>query len=131
MPPSPLLFALSLEPFLCHVRLNPDVTGVSVGNLQQKVSAYADDMMFTLTKPIISLPNLLREFEIYRALSNLKISFTKSEAMGVDTPQPQLQLRATFKLKWTDTAFKYLGTTIPSKLSKIFNLISPLLKSPQ
>lgn len=102
-----------------------------MGNSQQKVSAYADNMMFTLTKPVISLPNLLREFEIYGAMSNLKIYFTKSEAIGVGISQPQiLQLQATFKLKWTDNALKYLGTAIPSKFSKIFNLnFPPLLKS--
>lgn len=50
-PLSPLLFALSLEPFLCHMRLNPDISGVTIGHSHQKVLAYADDMLFSLTNP--------------------------------------------------------------------------------
>lgn len=49
-PLSPLLFALSLEPFLNRIRLNPDVSGIQVGDLSHKVSAYADDL-FSLTNP--------------------------------------------------------------------------------
>lgn len=82
-PLSPLLFALSLEPFLSTIRLNPDIQGLTVGDTQHKISAYADDMMFTVTNPMVSLPNLHRQFETYGAISNLKINFAKSEAMGI------------------------------------------------
>lgn len=99
-PLSPLLFALSLEPFLCHVRLNPDISGVETDREQFKVSAYADDLMFSLTKPITSLPNLMKEFHTYRQLANLKINFSKSEAMGIGIPQTQLpHLQSSFHFK--------------------------------
>lgn len=127
-PLSPLFFALSLEPFLCHVRLNPDITGVSINHTQCKVSAYADDLMFSLSNPTNSLPNLLREFTIYSALSYLKINFAKSEAMGVGIPPAQLtQLQSSFKLKWTSKALKYLGTYIPKTLSKLYEINFPPL----
>lgn len=64
-----------LEPFLCHVRRNPDISGIEVDRSQQKVSAHADDMMVSITNPTISLPNLLRKFERYGTLANLKINF--------------------------------------------------------
>lgn len=130
-PLSPLLFALSLEPFLCHVRLNPNIRGVKIGQTQHKVSAYADDLMFSLTNPSISLPNLLREFATYGALSNLKINFAKSEAMGVGIPENQLEhLQSSFKFKWTTNALKYLGTLIPQTFTRIYDLnFPPLLKS--
>lgn len=59
----PLLFALTLEPFLSRIRLNKDITVLQVGALQHTVSAYADDMLFSLTNPHIPLPNLLAEFD--------------------------------------------------------------------
>lgn len=57
--------------------------GIATGNSQHKISAYADYLLFSLTNPVVSLSNLIREFEIYGALSNLKIIFDKSAAMGV------------------------------------------------
>lgn len=98
-PLPPLLFALSLEPFLCKIHLHLDITGLEVGGVQQKISAYADDMTFSLTNPSVSLPNLIQEFNIYGALSYLKINFTKSEAMGVKISPSCLQnLWLSFKL---------------------------------
>lgn len=129
-PLSPLLFVLSLEPFLRTVHAHPDIKGVNMGETQQKIVAYADDMLFTLTNPVISLPNLLQEFESYGNISNLKINFNKSEAMGVGVPSRHLTaLQNNFKFKWTTTALKYLGTYIPPKLSQIFGLNFPPLLS--
>lgn len=132
-PLSPLLFALTLEPFLCTIRSNPDITGVSVKGTQYKISAYADDLMFTLTNPIVSLPNLLREFDRYGTLSNLKIYFDKSAAMGINiTPHRLRTLKSQFKFKWSDSSLKYLGTLIPNDLQRTFDLnFPPLLTKAQ
>lgn len=67
-PLSPLLFVLSLEPFLSTVRLHPDIQGVTVGKTQHKISAFADDLIFSLTNPIVSLRTSLdnlRFLELY------------------------------------------------------------------
>lgn len=92
---------------------------------------YADDLLFSITNPSISLPNLMQEFDTYGALSNLKINYAKSEAMGIGIPPIQLShLQSSFTLKWTNTALKYLGTHIPPKLSKLYYLnFPPLLKT--
>lgn len=91
-----------------------------------KVSAYADDLMFSLSKPANSLPALMREFDAYGQMSNLKINFSKSEAMGLGMPQPMLsRLKTLFHFKWTDVALKYLGTSIPSDMSCLFKLNFP------
>lgn len=88
-PLSPLLFVLLLEPFLNHVRLNSGIKGVEVNKTQYKVSAYADDMLFSLAEPSVYLPNLMMEFERYGSLSNLKINLSKPVAMGVGIPLKQ------------------------------------------
>lgn len=123
-------FCLSLEPFFCTIRLNPDIVGLEVGNSYCKISAYADDLLFSLTNPRISLPYLLREFKIYGAISHLKINFSKSEAMGVAVPptHPTWFYRPALGFKWTTTALKYLGTKIPPDLSRTYDLnFFPLL----
>ena len=48
-PLSPLLFALSLEPFLCTLRANSNISGIQIGKNHCKITAYADDMLFSLT----------------------------------------------------------------------------------
>lgn len=129
-PLSPLLFVLSLEPFLCKIHLNPDLSGLTVGHSQQKVSAYADDILFYLTNPFISIPKLLHKFKIDAALSNLKINFTKSKPMGVGVWQPLLlHIQAIFKPKWMKSALKYLATFIPPTFSQHDLNYPPLLKT--
>lgn len=129
-PLSPVLFVLCLEPFLNRIRRNPDIQGISVGGDQYKISAYADDMLFSLTNPAISLPNLLREFETYGRLSNLEINFHKSEAIGIGIPLSMLStFKSSFKFKWTATALQYLGTYIPTETSRIFEMNFPSLLS--
>lgn len=87
-----------------------------------------DPLLFSLVNPVISLPNLFKEFERYGALSNLKISFLKSEAMGINLPQPLLsQLQMNFKLKWNNSTLTYLDSVIPSHISKVFKLNFPPL----
>lgn len=127
-PLSPLLYALTLEPFLSMIRLNQDIQGVTVGNTQHKVSAYADDLLFSLTNPAVSLPNLLKQFDLYGALSNLKINFSKSEAMGVALPaRTFIQVRGGFHFKWTTLALNYLGTKMPADLIRTYELNFPPL----
>lgn len=85
------------------------------------MAAYADDVLFSLTNPATSLPNLMREFVDYRRISNLKINLGKSVAMGVGIPGPRLaHLRSSFGLQWTDTAPTYLGTRIYPRPSPKF-----------
>ena len=83
-----------------------------MGEEQHKISAFADGMLFSLTNPVVSLPNLIREFETYGQLSNLRINLNKSEAMGVGVPIEKLQTLQT-------------NLYIPSNLSRIFKLNFP------
>lgn len=47
----PLLFAMVLEPLLCKIRAKGDIKGLRVGNMEHKLSAYADDVLFHLADP--------------------------------------------------------------------------------
>lgn len=106
-PLSPLLFALSLEPLLNKIRQNPDILGLQVGDHKYKVSAYADDLPFSMPNPHVSLPNLMKEIECYGALSNLKINYTKSQAMGVALPfSVHRTIQLNFNPKWMPSALK-------------------------
>lgn len=78
-----------------------------------KIAAFADDLLFFLTKPLVSIPNLLLELRIYEELSFFRISYQKSEALDVSllTALAAL-LRVDFAFKWA-LSIKYLGILLP------------------
>ncbi|KAM9311698.1 GLIPR1-like protein 2 [Gastrophryne carolinensis] len=122
-PLSPLLFALSLEPFLCTVRNDPDIQGFVSRESTHKVAAYADDLLFFITNPSVSIPVLMREFETYGRLSYLKINFEKSEAMNVSLQRDLVgTLHQSFTFRWAKASLTYLGTQLPSSLFDIVSL---------
>lgn len=61
----------------------------------------------------------MKVIKFYGALSNIKINYTKSEAMGVALSN---SVRRTMQLnfKWMSSALKYLGTHIPPILANNF-----------
>ncbi|KAM8966964.1 LOW QUALITY PROTEIN: megakaryocyte-associated tyrosine-protein kinase-like [Pelodytes ibericus] len=89
-PLSPLLFAITLEPFLQAIRDDPRIKGFCTHNSEHKVSAYADDLLFTITEPTTTLPLIMESFSTYGELSNLSINMTKSD----DTLQINISLRS-------------------------------------
>lgn len=127
---SPIIFILTLESFLRTIRANPDIRGIAIKGEEHKVAAYADDLLFFITSPVISLPSLLSEIRRYGGLSNFKVNYSKSEAMGIEVnPGLQNQLTAHFAFRWTDSHICYLGTKIPNKLSRVFELnFAPLAR---
>lgn len=89
-PLSPLLFILSLEPFIRGVNKNQSITGFEVANRIYKTAAYADELLFFLTKPHATITNLIKEFAHFGYISNLKINYNKSEAMNVTLTEDTL-----------------------------------------
>uniref|UniRef100_A0A8C5LXA8 Reverse transcriptase domain-containing protein n=1 Tax=Leptobrachium leishanense TaxID=445787 RepID=A0A8C5LXA8_9ANUR len=99
-PLSPLLFVLALEPFLSSVRASPDIRGIRTGRTEHRVAAFADDLLFFVTYPETTLPNLLKAFEVYGNLSNLKINFAKSFLLNVSMPRSKAQsIRPNFSIQ--------------------------------
>ncbi|KAM9296692.1 proton channel OTOP3-like [Gastrophryne carolinensis] len=129
-PLTPLIFFLTFEPFLCRVRVNPDVKGVANASGHYKVAAYADNLIFCLSYPEVTLPNLMKELREYGSLSGYKINFQKSEALNINiSPHRFEKIKNTFPFRWAGVSVKYLGTSISSDLQKTYALnFPPLLK---
>lgn len=112
-PLSLLIFALTLEPFLCKVRLDPLISGIQVSSMEHKIAAYADDLLFFLTDPEASLPHLFQCFTQYKDLSNFSINNVKSEAMSILLPMECiLKLQCLYRFKWVQSFLKYLGVKL-------------------
>uniref|UniRef100_A0A8C5MY11 Reverse transcriptase domain-containing protein n=1 Tax=Leptobrachium leishanense TaxID=445787 RepID=A0A8C5MY11_9ANUR len=122
-PLSPLLFALSLEPLLVAIRSNADVTGIQGHVSEHKLSAYADDLLFFLTKVDSSLPAVMSELDSYGFVAGLKINHDKSEFLGVSlTPATLETIRSTYPLRHCPTSLRYLGTWLAVSSDQLFDL---------
>lgn len=72
-PLSPLLHVLMLDPFLATLCNSIDVERSKLGRKEHKVAACANDVLFYISKPRLTLPNLMKELKKYGELSNFKI----------------------------------------------------------
>lgn len=94
-PLSPLLFALAIEPLAAKLRTNDILQGFLVGDLEERVSLYADDMLLYLRDSDESLTtavSLIREFGDF---SGFRINWTRSVLFPLN-PQPDLVLPAQY-----------------------------------
>uniref|UniRef100_A0A8C5PAU0 Reverse transcriptase domain-containing protein n=1 Tax=Leptobrachium leishanense TaxID=445787 RepID=A0A8C5PAU0_9ANUR len=127
-PLSPLLFALTLEPFLESVRLNPNISGLRGRTREHKLSAYADDMLFMVTNPRVSLPEIIAEFDMYSAYSNLRINMSKSEILNINLSGALVrELRCTLPFNWCEGKMRFLGIWLPPDLTKLYDINFPPL----
>uniref|UniRef100_A0A8C5LVA2 Reverse transcriptase domain-containing protein n=1 Tax=Leptobrachium leishanense TaxID=445787 RepID=A0A8C5LVA2_9ANUR len=125
---SPALFALFLELLLHAIKLNPSVTGLNVGDAQYKLSAYADDVLLSLTNPGTSLPAVLKELENFSLLSSYKINVDKSEALPVALPtSDRLALTSLTSIKIVSSTITYLGIRLTSCPSDLYSSNYPTL----
>uniref|UniRef100_A0A3P8QX47 Reverse transcriptase domain-containing protein n=1 Tax=Astatotilapia calliptera TaxID=8154 RepID=A0A3P8QX47_ASTCA len=110
-PLSPLLFAIAIEPLAIALRHCVEVEGIRRGDIEHKVSLYADDMLLFISNPSNSLPKLLDVLKEFGTISGYKVNFGKSEAMPLGTITGELSsIFAPFKLSYNK--FKYLGIWI-------------------
>uniref|UniRef100_A0A803K2X3 Reverse transcriptase domain-containing protein n=1 Tax=Xenopus tropicalis TaxID=8364 RepID=A0A803K2X3_XENTR len=126
-PLSPLLYALSIEPLAAAIRCDPNITGITINSMQFKIALFADDVLLTLTNPIISLPNLHTLLENYGLISGYKINLSKTEALPLHIPDLSA-LKQTFNYNWKTDALSYLGTQITADYQQLFDFnFKPLI----
>lgn len=75
---SPLLFALSLEPFAQAVRESMTISPIAIHGSTNFVSCHADDIILFLSNVGSSLSHVLELFDNFKELAGYKINWTKS-----------------------------------------------------
>lgn len=120
-PLSPLIYVLRLEPLLRRLRSNPDIKGIQIKDWEYRTTAFADDVMLFLSNTLTSLPVLVRDLELFRTLSNLKINYNKSYALNISLPQLVVdRCKASLPFMGQDKSITYLGIQIPTDLQDLY-----------
>ncbi len=125
-PLSPLIFVLALEPLACAIREHVNITGIRIGGHDFKLNMYADDILLTLSNPVHSIPKVLELINLFGLFSGYQINWSKSEAIPLNSKTISADLKTT-PFVWRPEGMRYLGITIRSPISKIFDLNGPPL----
>ncbi len=102
---SPILYILTLEPFLEKIRQDVSITGLHIPNKgTQKLLAFADDTNF-FTNDVTSIKNIIDSFEQFGRASGSLINKNKTKCMAIGEEVDQIDELAIDKVK----AIKLLG----------------------
>lgn len=95
MPPSPLLFALTIEPLSLYLKASNTFSGITRlqgYNREFKLSLYADDLLLYVSDSIKVIPAILSFSHRFRSFPGYKANSGKSECFQVKTFSTDLRI---------------------------------------
>ena len=112
-PLSPYLFILSAEVLATAIRKNTNIKGISVNDVEIKLSQYADDTTLILDGSDESLRSSLATLDDFSKVSGLRLNDKKTEALwiGASIGNDKILLPGQ-ELKWPKDKVKSLGVWI-------------------
>lgn len=109
-PLSPLLFALAIEPLAIAVRQSRNITGIKIGDAENKIGLFADDILLFLTQLRDSIPNLLELINTFGSFSGYTVNKSKSNILFLNQSE---RISPPIQTPFTNTSsFTYLGIKI-------------------
>ena len=117
-PLSALLFILVAEVMAINIRGDETIEGITIGNLDIKLSQYADDTSL-FVRNITSLTNTLQLLEHYGRCAGLKVNKEKSEIIQLGVTDGKSDKSG---LKWVDGPIKTLGVWVGKNTEEIIKI---------
>jgi hypothetical protein len=123
-PLSPLLYIISLEPFLRN--LNSSIKGITVHTSTIKAKAYADDTTVAISSN--DWPQVLKSFNLYEKASNAEINYNKSKVLLLNGSYTNFHTTIPFSKLLVDETILSLGFPITNGKLNYKNLWSKLIQ---
>ncbi|KAJ1174922.1 hypothetical protein NDU88_000213 [Pleurodeles waltl] len=120
-PLSPLLFVLYMEPFAQRLRDNPLVDGIKFGGEHHLISLYADDVILTLSEPMVSLPALMVAMEEFGQVQipceYAEVTRMQNIGLSISPDHVEAQ-RARYPFVWSTSQVPYLDIELATSAVK-------------
>lgn len=117
-PLSPLLFVLAIEPLAISIRNEANLSGITIGDQEHRISLYADDVILFLSKLSTSIPAILQLINRFGKFSGYNINDTKSSILFLNKEERSNPvIRSPFFN--AREGFTYLGVKITPQINKV------------
>jgi len=105
-----IFFILSAEMLSIKIRNNKNIKGITIDNIEYKLSQFVDDTSLLLDGSEQSLNKTLQELDNFYILSGLKLNCDKTKIVWIGSKKYSTHsIKTRWKLDWDNSAFKILG----------------------
>ena len=122
-PISPYLFILCVEVLAIMIRENPDIKGITINNVENKLTQYADDTEFLLDGEKKSFETCIDVIFRFGRVSGLHINSSKTSATWLGSKRNcNTRFMPHLDMDWNPAKFKILGIWFSNDLKECVNV---------
>lgn len=111
---SPLLFALSMEPFITALQNKPQITPFVLGPNSLKITIFADDITIYSTDVATALEGIIQEARKFADISGYRLSTNKTQIL--------MNYKSSVPLQGVSSTVTYLGVRVSVRINEIVAL---------
>ena len=122
-PISPYLFILCAEILACKIREDDTIKGNKIGNVESKITQFADDTSALLEGDRRSFENLFKHLDDFAVKSGLKLNIDKTTNVWLGSKKnSNVKYLPQHNMTWNPDKFKLLGIWFTNKIESMTEL---------